>query len=268
MENNLVAFSGSIPEIYEEFLGEFMFEPFAEDLANRVDVNGVENVLEVACGTGRLTRRLLDRLPASVELIATDINSGMLAVARNKTSSGNVRWDVVDMTEIPYEDNRFDLVVCQFGLMLVEQKQKALSELLRVLKEDGKLIFNVWGKLEHNKIWEIGIKVMGSFLKENPIPPAISPFSMKDEDQTRQLLEQTGFRDVLITSVMGTGTIASARQAAKGFIEGLPIRDIIMRKDPQMITKIEDTMEKELIDQLGDNPMQSSLSAWVVEAIK
>ena len=126
MENNLIAFSGSIPEMYEEFLGEFMFEPFAEDLANRIDVHGVENVLEIACGTGRLTRRLLDRLPASVQLTATDINTGMLAVARNKTLSDNVHWDVVDMTEMPYEEHRFDMVVCQFGLMLVEQKQKAL----------------------------------------------------------------------------------------------------------------------------------------------
>src|ERR1700722_11264855 len=102
MENNLIAFNGSIPEVYEEFLGDFMFEPFAEDLANRVDVHGVENVLEIACGTGRLTRRLLDRLPASVQLIATDVNSGMLAVAQNKTLSDNVRWDVVDMTEMPF----------------------------------------------------------------------------------------------------------------------------------------------------------------------
>jgi len=268
MENNLVAFSGSIPEIYEEYLGEFMFEPFAEDLANRIDVNGVENILEMACGTGRLTRRLLGRMPASVQLIATDINSGMLAVARNKISSDNVRWEVVDMTEIPYEDRRFDVIVCQFSLMLVEQRQKALSEMLRVLKEDGKLIFNVWGKLEHNKIWEIGVRVMSSFLKENPIPPAISPFSMKDEDQTRKLMEQSGFRNVLISSVTKTGTIASAKQAAKGFIEGLPIREIITRRDPQLITKIEDALEKELIDQLGDHPMHSTLSAWVVEAIK
>jgi ubiquinone/menaquinone biosynthesis C-methylase UbiE len=268
MENNLVAFSGSIPEIYEEFLGEFMFEPFAEDLVSRIGVRGVENVLELACGTGRLTRRLLGCLPASVKLIATDINSGMLAVARNKTLSDNVRWDVVDMTEMSYKDQWFDVIVCQFGLMLVEQKQKALSEMSRVLKANGKLLFNVWGKLEENKIWEIGIKVMGSFLKENPIPPAISPFSMKDEGQTRRLMEQAGFRGVKISAVTKTGTIASARQAAKGFIEGLPIREIIMRRDPQLITKIEDTLEKELIEQLGDHPMHSTLSAWVVEATK
>jgi ubiquinone/menaquinone biosynthesis C-methylase UbiE len=265
METNQMTFSGSIPQVYEEYLGPFLFEPFALDLVQRIGNDKVKNVLELACGTGRVTRHLQTH---SVLLTATDINPDMLAIARGKIKADNILWDTVDIMDIHYQDDFFDLVICQFGLMLVPDKGKALAEIFRVLKKGGRLIFNVWGNFKDNQVWDIGMKAMRSFFSENLVPQNIGPFSMQDESQTMQLLEQSGFLDTVISSVIKTGVIESAKLAAKGLIEGSPIGLLIIQKDPSLIDKIEDAFALEFTNQLGDNPMRSSLHAWVVEAVK
>ena len=265
METNQITFSGSIPQAYEEYLGPFLFEPFALDLAQRIGNNKVAHALELACGTGRVTRHL----PAhAVVLTATDINPDMLTIAREKVQADNILWDVVDMADTGYQDDFFDLVICQFGLMLVPDKEKALAEIIRVLKKDGRLLFNVWGDVKENAIWAIGMKVIGSFIGDNPVPQNIGPFSMEDENETVRLLKQSGFKDIQVDHVAKIGTIESANNAAKGFIEGLPIAKILMQRDPSLIHKIEEALAKELIEQLGDKPMSSPLHAWVFEVVK
>lgn len=265
METNQITFSGSIPQAYEEYLGPFLFEPFALDLVQRIGNVKVGHALELACGTGRVTRHLQAH---AVLLSATDINSDMLAIARAKVPAAHILWDVVDMADIDYRDNFFDLVVCQFGLMLVPDKGKALVEISKVLKKGGRVLFNVWGHRTENKIWDIGMKVVGSFLGENPVPQNIGPFSMEDENETVRLLEDSGFKNIRVDSIAKIGTIESANIAAKGFIEGLPIAKILMQRDPSLIYKIEEALAKELIEQLGDKPMTSPLQAWVFEAMR
>jgi ubiquinone/menaquinone biosynthesis C-methylase UbiE len=268
METTQMTFNGSIPQAYEEYLGSFLFEPFALDLVQRIGDAKVKNILELACGTGRVTRHLQAYLEESVVLTATDINPDMLTIARQKISADNILWDVADMADMAYPDDFFDLVVCQFGLMLVPDKEKALREIIRVLKKDGRLLFNVWGDSKENGIWSIGMKVISSFLGENPIPQNIGPFSMTDENETLELLQRSKFRDIKVDSVKRTGIIESAAIAAKGFIEGLPIAKILMQRDQSLIYKIEEVLAKELIVQLGDKPMHSPLQAWVFEAVK
>jgi len=139
---------------------------------------------------------------------------------------------------------------------------------MRVLKKGGRVLFNVWGDVKENGIWAIGMKVIGAFIGDNPVPQNIGPFSMKDENETLQLLERSGFQHIQVDSVKKTGMIASATAAAKGFIEGLPIAKILMQRDPSLIYKIEDALTEELTKQLGDNPMYSPLHAWVFDAVK
>src|ERR1700743_748560 len=132
MDTNQINFGGSIAKIYEEYLGPFLFEPFARDLTQRLGKGKVKDILELACGTGRVTRHLLGHLHALGVLTASDINPDMLSIAREQIPATNILWDVVDMTELPYPDEFFDVVVCQLGLMLVADKTQALAEINRV----------------------------------------------------------------------------------------------------------------------------------------
>ncbi len=262
-----VRFSGSIAEVYEEVLGAFLFEPYAADLAQRIGQHHPAAVLELACGTGRLTQKILQQLPPSAKLTATDLEADMLKVAKEHIHYPNVDWATADMTNIPYNDNQFDLVVCQFGLMLVPDKLKALSEMYRVLKPGGQLLFSVWGLLKDNPIWRMGGEVVNRFLGINPIAQDPGPFSMKQEE-TLVWLKGTGFAHASVDTVKQTGTIATAAMAASGFINGLPVHLAIRKKDPALLPAIEQALETELISQLGNHPLQSPLSAWVFEAVK
>lgn len=142
-----LVFNATIAHQYDACLGPFLFEPYAFDLVERTELSGVAHVLELACGTGRVTRHLLAHLPPAARLTATDLNAGMLALAQEKLSATNVTWATADMAKLPYEDNQFDLVACQFGVMFVPDKQQAFTEMNRVLRPGGQLVLNTWGPL-------------------------------------------------------------------------------------------------------------------------
>jgi len=273
----VISFNKSIPQKYEDYLTPFIFDPYAEDLLEKIGtkagLTNLKNVLELACGTGSVTRQLLARLPSTAQLIATDLQPDMLdvakiSVAKSHLSAPNVTWDTVDMTHIPYGDNRFDLIVCQFGLMLVADRLKALTEMHRVLRPGGRLLSTVWSDIRHNQIWDITGSVIESFIGINPMLQDPGPFSMADSSIGLELLKKAGFPDATATAVDKTGKIETAARAVKGITEGLPVFTAISQKDPSLPAKIQAALEVELVNQLGDHPLQSSLQALVFETNK
>jgi SAM-dependent methyltransferase len=267
-----IQFNKSIPQKYEDYLTPFIFDPYAEDLLERIGTKAgmtdLKNVLELACGTGSVTRQLLARLPSAAQLIATDLQPDMLDVAKRHLSAPNITWDTVDMTDIPYEDNRFDLIVCQFGLMLVPEKLKALTEMHRVLRPGGRLLSSVWSDIRHNQIWDITGSVIESFIGTNPMLQDPGPFSMADSSIGLELLKKAGFPDARAIAVDKTGKIETAAMAVKGITEGLPVFTAISQKDPSLPAKIQAALEVELVNRLGDHPLQSTLQALVFETNK
>ena len=135
-------FSGSIPSLYDRYLGPVVFEPYAQDLANRLSTLNAERVLETAAGTGIVTRALVSSLAPNVNIVATDLNQPMLDHAAKAVSSSRVSWQKVDAQALPFPDGTFDAVVCQFGVMFFPDKQQAYREARRVLKPGGHFIFN------------------------------------------------------------------------------------------------------------------------------
>jgi len=152
-------FDGSIPEYYDRYLGPVLFEPYAVDLAARVRIEAATQVLELACGTGILTRRLRRRLPLTSRLLATDLNLPMIEYAQARSDGyDGIDWKQADACDLPFSDKSFEVVICQFGLMFVPDKFTALSEILRVLKVGGQFIFNVWDSLALNSLARIALE--------------------------------------------------------------------------------------------------------------
>ena len=274
---NSVQFNKSIPQKYEDYLTPFIFDPYAEDLVERIGIKpgmtNLKNVLELACGTGSVTRQLPAHLPPTAQLLATDLQPDMISaakisIAKRHLSASNLAWDTVDMTNIRYEDTRFDLIVCQFGLMLVPEKLKALTEMNRVLKPGGRLLSSVWSDIRHNQIWDITGSVIESFTGTNPMLQDPGPFSMADVNIGLEELKKAGFPDAKVTTVDKTGKITTAAMAVKGITEGLPVWMAISQKDPSLPAKVQAALELELVNRLGDHPFQSSLQALVFETNK
>ena len=157
-------FAGSIPELYDRYLGPLIFEPYARDLAARLAVLQPAHILETAAGTGVATRALARALPSSVTIVATDLNQPMLDYAASHTDADNVTRRQADALKLPFGDGAFDAVACQFGAMFFPDKVDAYREAWRVLQPSGRFLFNVWDRIEHNELAQIVTEAVASLL--------------------------------------------------------------------------------------------------------
>jgi ubiquinone/menaquinone biosynthesis C-methylase UbiE len=265
---NTIQFSGLIPQHYQDLLTPFLFDGFSKDLMKRIDFSNAYNVLELASGTGSTTKQLLKHLPVGAHLNATDLQSDMLEVAKQQVSGPNVSWNVVDMSAIPDIDGQYDLIICQFGLMLVPDKLKAIGEMFRVLKKGGKVVFSVWADINDNPVWKITGNIIEGFLGANPILQNPGPFSLSDKHETLDMLEKVSFQNAKATIVYQTGAIESSAMATKGMVQGLPVFMAISKRGPSLIARIEEALEPALAAALGNFPLNTPLSAWIFEATK
>src|SRR4026208_221686 len=182
-------FSGPVPKHYDQFSGPMFFEPYAIEVSNRIDPVSVDIALELASGTGRVTRHLRDVLPSRTKLIASDISPDMLSVAKEKLKSLEINWEIIDAQQLPFEDGSLDLVVCCFGYMFVPDKLKAFAEVYRVLRPGGMLLFTTWDKLELIGASCVYRNIAKKYLKE-PLPESYNlPFSMYDESIIEEMLQ-------------------------------------------------------------------------------
>ena len=187
-------FAGSVPALYEQFMVPLIFEPYAKDLVTRVAAYPLTRVLEIAAGTGVVTRRLASALGADVAIVATDLNPPMLAKAAAVGTSRPVEWKEADAMQLPFADASFDAVVCQFGAMFFPDKPKAFAEARRVLRSGGVLLFNVWDRIEENEFADVVTRTLASrFPDDPPRFLARTPHGYHDVARIRSDLAGGGF---------------------------------------------------------------------------
>ncbi len=149
MASASATFSG--PEYYDRLLGPIYFDPFAAELVRRLPPRPPGDVLEVACGTGLVTKRLRERLDPTLRLTATDLSTTMLDYAKAQLGRHDgIEWRDADALKLPFPDGAFGAVVCGFGIMFVADRQAMLQEARRVLVDGGMLLFSVWDRVEEN----------------------------------------------------------------------------------------------------------------------
>jgi ubiquinone/menaquinone biosynthesis C-methylase UbiE len=266
MTNSNASFTGMVPGIYDYELGPMFFEPYARDLARRVDARSGATILETAAGTGIVTRHLLERLPADGHLIATDLNDAMLAIARGRIADGRVQWQKADACALPFDNNRFDAVVCQFGLMFFPDKSGAMREARRVLRPGGRFLFNVWDSLAQNPIAKAAHEVAASFYHTNPPEFYTVPFGFYDRSVIEQSLTDAGFVNLTFDTVDLVGESETAERAAKGLVLGTPLNAAIQERGTVNGQVIMHAVAARLAHEGGAAPMRLPMRALVLTA--
>ncbi|MEP7377396.1 MAG: class I SAM-dependent methyltransferase [Chitinophagaceae bacterium] len=253
---------------YDQFFGPLYFEPYAIEVAKRINRVNVAVVLEIAAGTGRVTRHIRERILPATKLIASDISEEMLTVAKKKLGHFDIDWQHIDAQQLPFNDNSIDVVVCCFAYMFVPDQSKAFTEVWRVLRPGGHFLFTTWDKLENNPASYISRCMAEEYLEE-PLPASYDiATSMSDEMVIRSLLQDTGFSKLLVEKVKLLSSIQNAKEAALGFVQGGSVYDQIRKRNPGSLDEIKIKLEKQLADQFGDAPMVVPISALISQAWK
>ncbi len=267
MTNEVFKFSGARASNYDNYLGPFLFEPFGKEMASRVPAH-VDSVLELASGTGRVTRHLRERLPSSAKLVATDLSTDMLEIAKSKfTNSNAVEFVVADMQNLPFPSNSFDVVVCQFGMMFPPDKQKAFSEAYRVLRPGGLFLFSTWDKPGRVDIFTVVYEnILPFFAGEDP-SRFLVPYSLHDVDQLKDFLNTGNFSNVKVERVLLQGESHSANDLVKGFFTTHSMGQEVADRDATEFEAIAQRMEKVIIARFSDKPV-CELAAFFGSGVK
>jgi SAM-dependent methyltransferase len=269
MTDQASRFTGSIPAHYDHCLGPHLFIDYAADLARRATACKPDRVLELAAGTGIVTRLLRDALPSTAELIASDLNPPMLDIARRKFAGGEkIEFRHADATALPFRDEEFDAVVCQFGVMFFPDKAKAYREVRRVLVRGGTYHFSVWDSFAFNPFARIAQETVGRIFRgDAPIFYTV-PFGYHRIDDIKASLAEAGFEGIAAHVLKIDKVIPKARQFAEGLILGNPIVEEIQMRGTADLEAIVAGLTAALQGAFGDDPGHMPLQAIVFSACK
>lgn len=261
-------FAGSIPGIYDRLMVPMLFEPFAADVASRASRWRPSDILETAAGTGVVTRALHQALPEA-SIMASDLNPDMLEQAAQRLRSERVRFKAADAQNLPLDDQSFDLVVCQFGVMFYPDKQAANREAFRVLKPGGRYLLVIWDALDQNPASKTIQDAMVAEFPDNP-PSFLArvPFGYANPAAIKADLKTAGFDRVEIETIAHRSRASSAMDAAVGLCQGSPLRSEIEARDPFALQRVTEKAAEALRHFEGPEGLDAPMSALLVTALK
>lgn len=260
MSDNNELFSGSIAEAYHRHLGPLIFEEYARELSARAEVPAGGKVLEIACGTGILTGHLRRALNGSANLVATDLNPMMVDAAKaNVGNGGGIDYRAADGTALPFDDDAFDAVFCQFGVMFYPDKGQGYREAARVLRPGGSFVFSVWDSLAHNRFCEFVHHKVAEMFPEDPPTFLEIPFGYYDIAEIKTELQKAGFEKIEISVLPTESSAPSARNVALALITGSPLA--VQLAEMGVAQESFATVEAALVETFGEGEVQAPMQA-------
>lgn len=262
--------AGYVDEVvipYDRDLGPVLFERYGADTARRVAEQAPMDVLEIAAGTGIVTRHLRNLLAKEARLTAIDISDSMMDVARQKFQPGEqVIFQNADATVLPFADESFDAVICQFGIMFFD-RDKAFREVYRTLKSDGRYLFRVWDSERYNPFASLSFEVLKQYFPTDPPQFLFDPVSCHQIDPLKEQLIQIGFDPIVISVQRHVYDILDVTAFARALVYSPVIFEIRDRggvDSEEIVKELANAFKKEF----GSSPMRYPMQAILFETEK
>lgn len=254
--------------MYEQNMVPAIFEPFAKGLLELAGLHEGEHVLDVACGTGIVSRLAWRDVAPSGGLVGLDVNPEMLDVASGKTDKGAViEWKEGDAASMPFPNGEFDVVICQHGVQYFPDRQAALTEMHRVLRATaGRLIFSVWRPIQFNPGHYIFAKVLDRRIGEQAGETRRAPFKLSDRQEIRTLVTESGFRDIVVHLDTRVARFPSAEAMARIMVAGTPLATALENADSAVMQTVISEVAEGLSDYIDDQGLALPMQAWVITA--
>ncbi|MFD0531896.1 methyltransferase domain-containing protein [Kitasatospora arboriphila] len=264
-----MAFDGSIPGAYQQYMVPLLFRPYARDLAARLTADRPARVLETAAGTGAVTRELAAVLPGSTGIVSTDLSGPMIELAAASHTGRPVDFRQADALDLSFPDGSFDAVVCQFGAMFFPDKPRAFAEARRVLRPGGVLLFNVWDHIAANEFAATAAATVAALVPEDP-PDFMAriPYGYHDHVAIARDVGAGGFEAPRIESVEARSRAGSAVEVATAFCHGTPMRDEIEARPGISLAEATDAVASAIEERFGGGPVVGAMRAHVVTAVR
>jgi len=261
-------FAGSIPENYDRYMVPLIFAPYAADLARRAASLSPGAVLEIAAGTGAVTRALAPKLSQGATYVVTDLNQPMLDYAASQQAADSrITWRQADAMALPFENAAFDLVCCQFGAMFFPDRTAAYREAKRVLKPGGHFLFNVWDRIEENVFANDVTNALAEiFPNDPPRFLARTPHGYNDTALIRRDLEQAGFSGIAIETRAEQSRAPSPRLVATAYCQGTVLRSEIEARGPGQLDAATDHAAAALAARHGSGAVAAKIQAHIIMA--
>jgi len=261
------SYGGTAAENYQRFFVPAIGAPVADDLIAIAGLQPGERVLDVACGTGVVTRLAAERVGAAGSVTGLDINPGMLAVAGSATPTDmSINWHEANAESMPFSDSAFDVVLCQMGLQFVPRKLTALREMRRVLETDGRAFITVPGPKP--PLFAIMTDALARHLSREAASFGDLVFSMHDVDELTELMRSAGFREVDVQAKPRTLRLPAPADFLWQYIHSTPLAEAAAQADEAK----RDALERDVCEQwqafVVDGSMSLNVGMTTVAALK
>lgn len=205
-------------EIFDRLFLPAMAGPWAIRVVDAARLAPGDRVLDVACGTGAVAQEAIGRIGPGGSVVGLDQSEDMLAVARRKMPS--LDWRQGRAEALPFEDNAFEAVLCQFGLMFFDDRVGALREMRRVLRPGGRIVAAVWDRLEHTPGYAALTALVERHLGPEAGKPVRDSFALGDIDLVRSLFESAGISSVDVALRAGVARFPSLQAWVDAEVRG------------------------------------------------
>lgn len=215
---------------YESLFVPALFESWTKHLVDGADIKAGGHVLDIACGTGVLARKALSVVGAKGRVVGVDPAPGMIAVAGE--IEPEIEWIECSAEALTFDDAAFDCVVSQFGVMFFQDRQKAASEIFRVLKPRGALAMAAWRSVDHNPAYKDIIDLLQAKVGAAAADALRLPFSLGNPEVVAGALERAGFSQIEVNARVEEARFPSVRQMVEAELRGwLPLFDIMLSEE-------------------------------------
>lgn len=254
----------SAADVYEEFFVPALFQDWTGRVSEAAGLKPGARVLDVACGTGVLARGALTRIRPGGSLVGLDVNDGMLAVARRRTPE--IDWQQGPAESLPFDNESFDAVISQFGLMFFEDRVAALKEMWRVLRSGGRLAVAVWDSLDNTPGYAAVTALLQRMFGDRVADGMRAPFSLGDTGDLMPLFAAAGIPDAKLQTMDGTARFPSIESWVHTDVKGWTLADMI--DDAQYEALLQAALTEMKCFQRSDGRVEFTAPAHIVSAVK
>lgn len=251
---------------YHELMVPALFEQYGYLIIDEAKIEPTDRVLDIACGTGVVARIAASRLNGGDRVVGLDMNPGMLAVAEKY--SPDIEWQQGTAEELAWEDQFFDVVLSQFGLMFFEDRPLALREMLRVLKPGGRMVVSVFNSLENIAPYKIMVDIFSQIVGEEVGQALSFPFSLGDVNKLQSICSKSGLDSAQVIRHVGEANFPDVRTMVLADVKGwFPLADINLAKDQieEVIIEAEKALKEFVTD---DGSVNFALPAYFITYTK